>query len=160
MASRKRRRAAQIGIPVLVVGLLTFVALWRIGTPAPADSNDLASTGPVGLPPLTTAAEVLIPTSIGRRATLERVRILSRPSARTLWVGSDAVRVFVVLDPDVKQSQDAPVTEGAPVTLIGLVRRTPSPDDAMRQWSLDPETAETIRDGGIYLHVTELIGSR
>jgi hypothetical protein len=156
VASRKRRRAVQIGIPALIIGLLTFVALWRIGRPAPPDSNQIASTGPVALPPVTTAAEVLVPTSIGRRATLERVRILSRPSARTLWIGSDAVRVFVVLDPDVKQSHEARLTEGAPVTLIGLVRRAPSPDDAMRQWALDAETAETVRDGGIYLHVTEV----
>jgi hypothetical protein len=156
VASRKGRRAAQIGIPVLVVGLLTFIALWRVGTPSSGGENEIASTGPVALPPVATLAEVLIPTSIGRRATLEDVRILSRPSARTLWIGSDAVRVFVVLDPDVKQSHEARLTEGTPVTLIGLVRRAPAPDDAMRQWSLDAETAETVRDGGIYLHVTEV----
>jgi hypothetical protein len=160
VASRKRRRAVQIGLPALVIGVLAFAALWRIGRPAAPDSTEIAATGPVGLPPLTTPADVLVPTSIGRRATLERVRILSRPSPRTLWIGSEAVRVFVVLDPDVKQAPDALLTDGASVTLIGLVRRAPAPADAVRQWSLDPETAEVVRDGGIYLHVTELVGSR
>ena len=156
MASRKRRRAAQIGIPALVIGVLTFIALWRIGTPVPADSNDTTAATPAALPPVTTTAEVLLPTSIGRRATLESVPILATPSPRTLWIGSDSVRVFVVLDPDLKQSHEARVTPGARVTLIGLVRRAPSPDDAMRQWSIDAETAETVRDGGIYLHVIEV----
>lgn len=133
-----------------------FVALWRVGTPATRRSNNAAASKPVPLPPVTTPAEVLLPTSIGRQASLENVRILSVPSARTLWTGSEAVRVFVVLDPDVKRSHEARLSEGAHVSLIGLVRRAPSPADAMRQWMLDAETAEIVRDGGIYLHVTEV----
>jgi hypothetical protein len=160
VASRKRRRAAQIGIPVAVIGVLTFVALWRVGIPTVRDPGESAAMKPAALPPVDALAEVLLPTSIGRRASLEGVRILSVPSARTLWVGADAVRVFVVLDPDVKQSPDTRLAEGARVTLIGLVRRPPAPADAMREWFLDAETAETVRDGGIYLYVTEVVGSR
>ena len=144
----------QLGIPALVIGGLTFVALWRVGTPKTSISGTAATRVP--LPPVTTTAEIVLPTSVGRRASLENVRILSLPSARTLWVGSDAVRLFVVLDPDVKQSHEARLTEGARLTLVGLVRRAPSPTDAMRQWSVDADTAEVVRDGGIYLHVTEV----
>jgi hypothetical protein len=154
VASRKRRRALRLGIPALVIGALTFVALWRVGTPKSSTTG--AAAKPLPLPPVATAAEVLLPTSIGRRASLENVRILSIASARALWIGSDAVRVFVILDPDVEQSHEARLTEGARVTLIGLVRRAPAPADAMRQWSVDAETAEIVRDGGIYLHVTEV----
>ena len=154
MASRKRRRALRLGIPALVIGALTFVALWRVGTPRTASTG--ATAKPVPLPPVATTAEVLLPTSIGRRASLENVRIVSVASARTLWIGSEAVRVFVVLDPDVEQSHEARLTEGARVTLSGLVRRAPAPADAVRQWSVDADTAETVRDGGIYLHVTEV----
>jgi hypothetical protein len=156
VASRKRRRALQLGIPALVIGGLMFVALWRVGTPTARRSNNTAASKPVPLPPVATPAEVLLPTSIGRQASLENVRIMSVPSARTLWVGSEAVRVFVVLDPDVKQSHEARLSEGAHVSLIGLVRRAPAPAEAMRQWMLDAETAEIVRDGGIYLHVTEV----
>ena len=158
MASRKRHRAVQIGIPVLLLGVLTFAALWRLGTPGAREATGDTAATPVPLPPVETAAEVLLPTSIGRQASLDDVRVLGVPSARTLWIGDDSVRVFVVLDPDVKQRAAAPVTEGARVSLVGLVRRAPGPDVAVRQWSIDAETAETVRDGGIYLHATEVVG--
>jgi hypothetical protein len=156
VGTRKRRRAVQIGIPALIIGVLTFVALWRLGTPASDEAVATTTDKPVPLPPVGTPAEVLLPTSIGRQASLENVRVLAVPSARTLWIGDDVVRVFAVLDPDVKQSAESPLPEGARVTLIGLVRRAPAPDVAVKQWFIDAETAETVRDGGIYLHVTEV----
>jgi hypothetical protein len=100
--------------------------------------------------------DILLPASIGRQAFLERVAIDTVPSARTLWIGADGTRVFVVLDPDVKLSHEARVVEGGRVTLIGLVRRAPAADTAMRQWALDAGTAQTVEQGGTYLHVTEV----
>ena len=53
------------------------------------------------------------------------------PSARTLWIGdSDDDRVFVVLDPDVKNVGAVAAREpGSRVTLLGLVRAAPTDGD-------------------------------
>lgn len=157
MATRKRRRAVRIGVPALIVGVLTFGALWRLGMPG-GDDDPSATTRqtPAALPPVGSPAEVLLPTSIGRQALLEDVPVLVAPSPRTLWIGDDAVRVFVVLDPDVKRPAEIALEEGARASFLGLVRRAPAPDAAVRQWGVDADTAEVVRDGGIYLHVTEI----
>jgi hypothetical protein len=156
VASRRSRRAIRLGIPGLIVGILAFAALWRVGTPARPQPGTAPAQKPVPLPPVSSPPEVLFPASVGRRAVLERVSIDTIPSARTLWIGADGQRVFVVLDPDVKRSDNAPVVAGSRVTLIGLVRRAPPADTAMRQWALDPDTARTVEQGGTYLHVTEV----
>lgn len=156
MASRKRRRAIRIGVPGLIVGALMFAALWRLGTQRSGDPAATTTERPVPLPPVGTPADVLQATSIGRQALLDDTRVLAAPSARTLWVGDDAVRVFAVLDPDVKRATATPLAEGTRVTLVGLVRRAPAPEVAIRQWGIDAATAEAVRDGGIYLHVTEV----
>jgi hypothetical protein len=154
---RRRPRAVRLGIPALIVATLTLVALWRVGTPRTAtDGPAPADARRAPLEPLTQLAEVLADNSIGRRASLDNVRIREIPSARTLWVGGDDDRVFVVLDPDVKKSHEALVVAGARVTLIGLVRPSPKADVAARQWSLDTATAQTVEEGGTYLHVTEV----
>jgi hypothetical protein len=111
---------------------------------------------PVPPPAIGAPAEVLRPTSIGRQTRLENVRVLAVPSARTLWIGDETVRVFVVLDPDVKRDAGMTLVGGTRATLLGLVRRAPAPEVAVRQWSIDSDTAETVRDGGVYLHVTEV----
>jgi hypothetical protein len=147
----------RLGIPALIVATLTLVALWRVSSPRSAtDGGTTADTRIAPLEPLTQLAEVLADNSIGRRASLENVRIREIPSARTLWVGGDDDRVFVVLDPDVKKSHEALMVEGGRVTLIGLVRPSPKADVAARQWSLDPATAQTVEEAGTYLHVTEV----
>jgi hypothetical protein len=157
MASRRRRRAVRLGIPALVIGVLSFVALWRVGVvPTTLEPGAAPSRRPAPLPPLTSPPDVLVPESIGRQALLERVAISTIPSARTLWVGANGIRLFIVLDPDVKRSHEARVVEGGRVTLVGLVRRAPSADVAMRQWRVDAETARTVETAGIYLHVTEV----
>jgi hypothetical protein len=156
MASRKRRRAVRLGVPALVIGILTFVALWRVGMPTTPNAGESPVQKPAPLPPVTSPPDILMPASIGRQAFLERVAIDTIPSARTLWIEADVARVFVVLDPDVKQSHDAHLVEGGRVTLIGLVRRAPTADTAMRQWALDADTARTVEQAGIYLHVTEV----
>ena len=99
-----------------------------------------------------------------RRASLENVRVQQIPSERTAWIDSgssplvpaSAERVFAVLDPDVKRPADLVWQPGARVTLIGLVRPSPPPADALRQWRIDAETAEELQQRGTYLHVTEI----
>jgi hypothetical protein len=135
-----------------------LVALWRLGTPThdtQEPASDTAKATP--LEPLTNLAEVLADNSVGRRASLENVGIEETPSARTLWItGGGADRVFAVLDPDVKNSEQTALAPGGRVTLIGLVRPSPKADVAIRQWILDPATAQTVEEGGTYLHVTEV----
>jgi hypothetical protein len=156
MTSRRSRRAIRLGIPGLIVGILAFAALWRVGTSTPRPQPGAPTQKPAPLPPVSSPPEILVPASIGRRAVLERVAIDTIPSARTLWIGAGGQRVFVVLDPDVKRSDEAQVVAGGRVTLVGLVRRAPTADAAMRQWALDAETAHTVEQGGTYLHVTEV----
>lgn len=146
----------RIGIPALIVGVLMIGALWRLGTPRDGSPSAAAPAGVSPLPEIGAAADVLLPTSIGRRASLTSVRVLEVTSARTFWIGDDTIRVFVVLDPDVKRQAEVTVAPGAQLSLVGLVRRAPAPDVAIRQWSVDPAVAETVRDGGIYLYVTEV----
>jgi hypothetical protein len=156
VASHRTRRAVRLGIPGLIVGLLAFGALWRLGSSGRPQTTAAPAQKPAPLPTITAAADVAAPESVGRRTVLESVPIVSIPSPRTLWIGPPSARVFVVLDPDVKISHEARVTEGARVTLIGLVRRPPAADVAIRQWTIDAETARLLEAAGAYLHVTEV----
>jgi hypothetical protein len=151
----KRPRAVRLAVPAVFVAVLTFVALWRVSAPVvPASGN---SAGREPLAALTQIAEVLADNSVGRRASLEQVVIRDVASPRALWIGGDQERVFVVLDPDVKNASHVPLRAGERVTLIGLVRAAPPEDEAIRQWALDPATAKTVRERGTYLHVTEIV---
>jgi hypothetical protein len=151
----RRPRAVRLAIPAAFVAVLTFVALWRVTAPAvPASGGGSPASEPLAA--LTQIAEVLADNSIGRRASLEGVVIREVASARALWIGSEDSRVFVVLDPDVKNVSQLPIRAGERVTLIGLVRAAPSEDEAVKQWALDPATAKTVRERGTYLHVTEI----
>jgi hypothetical protein len=150
----RRPRAVRLAIPAAFVAILTFVALWRVGAPVVPASGK--SVEPEPLAALTQIAEVLAENSVGRRASLEQVVIRDVASPRTLWIGTDDQRVFVVLDPDVKNASHVPLRAGERVTLIGLVRAAPPEDEAIRQWALDPATAKTVRERGTYLHVTEV----
>jgi hypothetical protein len=64
--------------------------------------------------------------------------------------------VFAVLDPDVKQPANLILQPGMRVTLIGLVRPSPTAADAIRQWNIDEATATELQQRGTYLHVTEI----
>lgn len=158
---KRPRKAIRIGGPVLVIGVLALVALWRVGAPAGAPK---ASTPVAGLDPITRITDVTAATSVLRRASLEHVRVLELPSERTAWIDSGSAplaapsteRVFAVLDPDVKRPADLAWEPGARVTLIGLVRPSPAAVDAVRQWQIDPATAADLQQRGTYLHVTEI----
>lgn len=153
----RRPRAVRLGLPALFVAILTLVALWRVSVPVPPAADGTAASPPEVLGPLTHIAEVLTDNSLGRQASLERVLIREVPSARTLWIGdTDDDRVFVVLDPDVKNLAAVPLRPGSRVTLLGLVRAAPTEETAMRQWALDAATAARLRERGTYLHVTEI----
>ena len=151
----RRPRAVRLAIPATIVAILALVALWRVTAPVVPVSGSRPSV-PEPLAPLTQLAEVLADNSIGRRASLENVVVRATVSSRALWIGDDDNRVFVVLDPDVKNPSGLLMTAGARVTLVGLVRAAPTEPEAIRQWALDPVTAKTVRDGGTYLHVTEI----
>jgi len=152
----RRPRAVRLAIPGVLVAILTFVALWRVSAPTVPASGG-ASSRPEPLGPLTQIAELLTDNAIGRRASLERVVVREVPSPRTLWIGTDDDRVFVVLDPDVKNASAVLLRAGVHVMLIGLVRAAPPEDTAIQQWALDPATAKVVREHGTYLHVTEIL---
>jgi hypothetical protein len=162
---KRPRKAVRVGVPILVIGLLALLALWRVG--APVDSKKTSgqpASRPAPLEPLTRITDIGAGTSALRRASLENVRVLELPSARTAWIDSGSVpltapsaeRVFAVLDPDVKRASDVLWQPGARVTLIGLVRPSPTATDAIRQWMIDEATAEELEHRGTYLHVTEI----
>src|SRR5690348_16270547 len=122
MASRPR--AVRLALPAMIVAILTFVALWRVTSPSvPAAGGGASRAEP--LAPLTQLAEVLAHNTIGRQASLENAVIREVVSPRALWIGEDDHRVFVVLDPDVKNTSSVPVQPGARATLVGLVRAAP-----------------------------------
>jgi hypothetical protein len=155
----RRRAAVRLGIPALIVTVLTIVALWRVGGPVAPDvpSARSGSQRRERVPPLTTIADVVTRNAVGRQASLERVEVRQVASPRTFWFGpADGQPAFAVLDPDVRRIGGAEVTEGATVALIGLVRPSPPAGQAMRQWQLDEPTAQVVEARGTYLHVTEV----
>jgi hypothetical protein len=153
----RRQAVVRLGIPALLVSVLAAIALWRVGVPADPIVPTERRTAPGALGPLTTIAEVATQGAIGRRASLENIEVREVVTPRTFWYGpADAVPSFAVLDPDVRRVADVAVAAGARLTLIGLVRPSPPPERAMRQWQLDEPTARVVTERGTYLHVTEV----
>ena len=159
-----RRHAVRLGIPALVVAGLAMVALWRVGEPENTP-DPVATTGSQpgsrapATPdtPLNRLADLLTDNAIGRQASLEGVEVRQVTSDRTFWVGDiNEPPAFAVLDPDVKRRGMTTLTPGTSVTLIGLVRPAPAPEEAMRQWKVDAATARALQERGTYVHVTEI----
>jgi hypothetical protein len=158
------RKAIRIGVPVLVIGLLALAALWRVGSPPEARREGEPAATREPLAPLTRLAEVASQNSIARQASLEGVRVRELPSERTAWIDAGSApltepateRIFAVLDPDVKRPPGLRWEAGVRVTLIGLVRPSPDPATAIRQWGIDDATAADLEHRGTYLHVTEI----
>ncbi len=119
-------------------------------------SGTTGRAAPLRSLPLTQIADVLAANAAGRQASLENVSVQAVTGPRTFWIGEGDESAFVVLDPDVKRSPDARIAPGARVTLLGLVRPAPDPEAAMRQWSIDAATAESLQKRGTYLHATEI----
>ena len=162
---KRPRKAVRIGVPILVIGLLALAALWRVGAPADARRTGAPPSGPTAaLEPLTRITDVATATGALRKASLENVRVRQRPSPRTAWIDAGSAplaaptteRVFAVLDPDVKQPADLILQPGMRVTLIGLVRPSPTAADAIRQWNIDEATAMELQQRGTFLHITEI----
>jgi hypothetical protein len=155
----RRRNAVRLGIPALIVAVLTFIALWRVGIPTEPSSGASGGErrGAPAADPITTIGDIIGVNASGRRATLESVEILQVASPRTFWIGPpEGQTVFAVLDPDVRRHPDVRMTPGARVSVTGLVRPSPAPEQAMRQWQLDEATARVDQARGTYLHVTEI----
>jgi hypothetical protein len=165
MARQGRRRAVvTLGIPGLIVAILTVVALWRVGrAPVAEQPHSIGTTGEVArhepggmLAPLTTLAEVLGENTAGREASLENVEVRQLTSARTFWAGRiDDRPVFVVL-----ASADPRIQPGGRVTIVGTVAPAPASAEARREWGLDEATARAVEEGGVYLRATRVVPAR
>ena len=158
--ARKRQLGIRLGVPALLVLALFFVALWRIG-PSPAPRTAIGTSGGVTpYPtdgPLVRVADTLLANSIGREASLEHIIIREVTGPDSFWAGGiDDKPVFVVLRPDVKRARGVEVQEGNEVTLIGAVRSAPDERDAVSRWRITPATAQSIREIGTYVEVTEI----
>jgi hypothetical protein len=156
---RQRRRAvARLGVPGLIVAMLTLVALWRIGPPASDEPGAVGTKGGDGgvLEPLTRLADVLTANALGRRASLENVPVRQLTSESTFWAGElDGDPVFVVLDKATSPAARA-FQPGTRVTLVGTVEPVPDPEEAARAWGVDQATVKAVRDIGVYLRATQV----
>jgi hypothetical protein len=137
MDMARSRNVVRLGVPALIVAALAVAALWRVGAPA-------------------TDATAIAPSANVRPAALEGVRVVTVTSPRTFWMEAQGERAFVVLDPDVVRAPEVGIEPGARLTLVGLVRPAPPPDQAMRQWGIDADTAHALEELGTYLHCTEV----
>lgn len=165
MARQGRRRAVvRLGIPGLIVAVLTVVALWRVGrAPVAVEPHSIGTSGTAARPapggmlaPIKTLAEVLGENTAGREASLENVEVRQLTSARTFWVGTiDDMPVFVVL-----ASADRRIQPGDRVTIVGTVAPAPTSAEARREWGLDEATARAVEEGGVYLRATGVAPAR
>jgi hypothetical protein len=154
----RRRNVVWLGGPALIVAGLAAVALWRVGEPAPDQSvaGTTGTSGAIRTSPLTQVAELVAANATGRQASLERVPVRQVMSPRTFWIGEGSEAAFVVLDPDVKRAAGVQIVPGARVTLVGLVRPAPPASQAIAQWAIDPDTAWSVENRGVYLHAVEV----
>jgi hypothetical protein len=152
-----RRTVARLGVPGLIVAVLTLIALWRVGPP-PTDQHRAAGTAgreTTVFEPLTTLADVLASNSVGRRASLENVPVRQLTSDSTFWAGElDARPVFVVVERNARREARA-FEPGTRLTLVGTVEPAPDPEQAVRAWHVDTSTARAVKDAGVYLRAID-----
>src|SRR5262245_19853166 len=119
----RRRTVARLGVPGLIVAVLTLIALWRVGPP-PADEHRAAGNagrGTTVLARLTLLAAVLASNSGGRRASLESLPVRQLTSDSTFWAGElDATPVFVVVEQNARREART-FAPGTRLTLVGTV---------------------------------------
>jgi hypothetical protein len=154
----RRRAVARLGVPGLIVAVLTLVALWRLGPPVPDEPGAAGTTGGDAgvLEPLTHFPDVLTANSVGRRASLENVPVRQLTSRLTFWAGElDADPVFVVVETTAHRPPRA-FEPGMRVMLVGTVEPAPDPEAAARAWGVDQSTARAVKDAGVYLRATEV----
>jgi hypothetical protein len=135
----RRRHAVRLGIPLLIVGGLAALAIWRLGPP-PDASQPIGTTG-----------------LLDREASLERIEVRQLTSATTFWAGDvDQKPVFAVIAGNARRAPGVKIAPGQPVTLIGAVRPAPPTTEMTRRWRIDAATAESVAKLGTYLEVTEV----
>jgi hypothetical protein len=132
---KRRRRAAVLGVPAVIVAVLALAALWRVGVPPDGEPG---AAGTIGLNP-------------DRRASLDRVQVRQLTSDHTFWAGAlDEEPVFVVSDRPVRMEP------GSEVTIEGRVEAAPEVDAARRRWGIDEATARAVRERGVYVRASRI----
>lgn len=132
---KRRRRAAVLGVPAIIVAVLALVALWQVGPPP---SGEPGAAGTIGLNP-------------DRTALLDRIQVRQLTSDRTFWAGAiNEEPVFVVSDRPIR------VEPGSEVSLTGKVEPAPPVDAARRQWGIDEATARAVRERGVYVRASRI----
>jgi hypothetical protein len=133
--SRRRRRAVVLGVPALVVALLTLLALWRVGTPR---GGEPGSAGTMGL-------------DVERRASFDRVTVRQLTSSRTFWAGAiDEDPIFVVVSTPFRAEP------GSEVSIEGRVEAAPPIEVARREWNVDEATARAVHERGVFVRAREV----
>lgn len=96
----------------------------------------------------------------GSRVALTGVTVQSVVGDKTFWVGPSAdEQVFVVIEEDetggsVEGGVD--VQQGQTISLAGVVRQTPSKDDAMRRWNLSEADATALADTKLFIRAQQV----
>lgn len=136
LRSGRSRVIVRLGIPLLIVTVLTLAALWRVArTPVATDE------------PATVAM------ASGQTITLAGVEVRQLTSRRTFWLGSpDEVPTFVALD----REAPAELEPGRRVTVRGVIEPAPSVDEARERWGINAATARMVRERGLYLRAESL----
>jgi hypothetical protein len=136
---KERRKRVVLGVPAVIVGVLTIVALSRVsGVPG----REAGATGTMGLNP-------------DRRATLERVEVRQLTSERTFWVGAAGEDpIFIVSDRPVR------FEPGAEVTITGRVEAAPADGVAARDWGVGEATVRQVRERGVYVRALRIAPAR
>jgi len=132
---KRRRRAAVLGVPAVIVAVLALAALWRVGTPPDGEPG---AAGTIGLNP-------------DRRASLDRVQVRQLTSEHTFWAGSlDEEPVFIASDRPIR------LEPGSEVAIEGRVEAAPEVDAARRRWGIDEATARAVRERGVYVRASRI----
>ena len=135
LQQKRRRRAAVLGVPAVIVAVLALAALWRVGTPPDGEPG---AAGTIGLNP-------------DRRASLDRVQVRQLTSERTFWAGAlDEEPVFIASDRPIR------LEPGSEVSIEGRVEAAPEVDVARRRWGIDEATARAVRERGVYVRASRI----
>jgi hypothetical protein len=146
--------------PVLLAQ--SFVVTPRVKRTAAGAPGPAVAPGATRLPADPLADLIIIlstpdrPSLVGRQVQLTNVQVRSVVGDKAFWVGpSEAQRLFVVLDeertPGTPTEGRVNVNPGQTVTVSGVLRRSPSAEEARRRLGLSAANAATLAKEQIYL---------